>query len=167
MDSLKPVDEDLDEADQEQSQYEKMAQIDYEDDEGLIDQREQEKEEFNDTEEFDRSYQSALQGTEDESLNAINNTYKKPDHHSRDNKFKTNDTRPRVTHADDKPRQKQGCWQILREGKCDANPCRFSHEPEDLKKSYADLLAMIKAGEKKYGAPPERKPGGTSASISD
>jgi hypothetical protein len=56
---------------------------------------------------------------------------------------------------------------MLKEGKCDHVKCKFSHDPEDLKRSFASLEVMVKNNERRFGTPPARKPGGQPVGSSE
>jgi hypothetical protein len=68
----------------------------------------------------------------------------------------------------DQPAHRYGCWKMLQHGTCEhGSNCRFSHDPADLKRLFESMEMLVKSNSKKYGATPERKPGGTPALSSD
>jgi hypothetical protein len=63
---------------------------------------------------------------------------------------------------------RKGCWNMLTTGKCEGgDKCRFSHRPEDLRRSFQVFADLVRQNEGKYGPHSGRKPGGEHASSSD
>jgi hypothetical protein len=104
-----------------------------------------------------------------EQLNALDKPYKRGDNRSSqyDNRVKSGEQRNKIPVKPELKKDRNGCWNILRDGICENPNCKFSHDPEDLKKSWANLDQMLKQTERKFGAHTERKPGGTPATNSD
>jgi hypothetical protein len=123
----------------------------------------------NDDADYDRGDQSSANRPVTDQLNAVDKNYKRDDNRNnqRDSKGRAGDQRTRPPAKPEPKRDRNGCWNILRDGICETHNCKFSHEPEDLKKSWANLDQMLKQTERKFGAHTERKPGGTPATNSD
>jgi hypothetical protein len=166
-------DDDIHDIDDNQSQYE--SNFTHNDDENanppIVDDDESIDE--NDECDFDRGDQSSINRPMNDHLNAIPGKppFKRKDTRDgqRDNK-RSGDDRTSVrsgSRSPDPKRERNGCWNILRDGICEAPNCKFSHDPEDIKKSWSNLDQMLRQTERKFGTQSERKPGGVPATSSD
>jgi hypothetical protein len=164
----KAYEEDDIEIDDNQSQYE--SNFGQEDNECVPDEEEFLDE--NDDSDFDRGDQSSSNRPVTDQLSAVaNKPFKKRDSREgqRDNNKRSGDERTSIRPASKPPekRERNGCWNILRDGICETPNCKFSHDTEDVKKSWANLDQMLRHNERKFGGQPERKSGGTAALSSD
>jgi hypothetical protein len=70
---------------------------------------------------------------------------------------------PRQIKTSDKPVQRRGCFNALKKEGCVKPDCKFSHDPEDLKRTLLELQQVTQYASAKYGThrkPDERKAGG-------
>jgi hypothetical protein len=118
---------------------------------------------------YDRGDSGPMHKSPETFLANLTKPYKRGDlkNNNRDSKDKPFDRTKQAPKPDAK-RERNGCWNMLRDGVCEnGNKCKFSHDPEDIKKSWASLDQMLKRNEKKFGSSTQRKPGGEPATSSE
>jgi hypothetical protein len=165
----KDLEEKQSEADSDKQQYEESASqaADNKNDRAPAHRSDPDKE-HDERNDYDQGDYSSEDPPPDQ-LNALDKPYKKGDLRNlpHDRGKPADRPRPGQQSKPDLKKDRNGCWNILRDGVCDNPNCKFSHEAEDLKKSWANLDQMLRQNERKFGASTGRKPGGDPAKSSD